>query len=116
MTVYDGNRNLVAALSYFLGFITGVVILLVEKDDKFIRFHAMQSTIVFGAIFIIDIFLGLIIGSIPLLNFLSSLTNTLVFIIALVVWIVSMFKAFQGQIYKWPIAGNIAERQTVQSR
>ena len=58
MTVYDGNRNLVAALSYFLGFITGIVILLVEKDDKFIRFHAMQSTLVFGAIFVADIILG----------------------------------------------------------
>ena len=112
MTVYDGNRNLVAALSYFLGFITGIVILLVEKDDKFIRFHAMQSALVFGAIFIIDIILGAVIGAIPLFNFISSLVNTFVFIIALIVWIVSMYKAFQGQIYKWPIVGNIAERQT----
>ena len=116
MAVYDGNRNLVAALSYLLGFITGIVILLVEKDDKFIRFHAMQSALVFGAIFIIDIILGAVIGAIPLFNFISSLVNTFVFIIALVVWIVSMLKAFQGQIYKWPIVGNIAERQTSQSR
>ena len=111
MTVYDGNRNLVAALSYFLGFITGVVILLVEKDDKFIRFHAMQSTLVFGAIFVLDIILGAIIGAIPFLEFASSLFNMLVFIIALIIWIVSMLKAFQGQIYKWPVVGNIAERQ-----
>ncbi|HLA04321.1 MAG TPA: DUF4870 domain-containing protein [Patescibacteria group bacterium] len=111
MTVYDGNRNLVAALSYFLGFITGIVILLVEKDDKFIRFHAMQSSLVFGAIFVIDIILGAVIGAIPLLEFASSLFNTLVFIIALIVWIVSMLKAFQGQIYKWPIVGKIAEQQ-----
>ena len=112
MAVYDGNRNLVAALSYLLGFITGIVILLVEKDDKFIRFHAMQSALVFGAIFIIDIILGAVIGAIPLFNFISSLVNTFVFIIVLIVWIVSMYKAFQGQIYKWPIVGNIAERQT----
>ena len=111
MIVYDGNRNLVAALSYFLGFITGVVILLVEKDDKFIRFHAMQSTLVFGAIFVIDILLGAVMGAIPLLNVINSLVNSLVFIIALIVWIVSMLKAFQGQIYKWPIVGNFAEKQ-----
>ena len=111
MTVYDGNRNLVAALSYFLGFITGVVILLVEKDDKFIRFHAMQSTLIFGAIFVIDIILGAVIGAVPILNFINSLFNTLVFIVALIVWIVSMLKAFQGQMFKWPVVGNFAEKQ-----
>ena len=111
MTVYDGNRNLVAALSYFLGFITGVVILLVEKDDIFIRFHAMQSTLVFGAIFVADIILGAVIGAVPILNLINSLFNTLVFIVALIVWIVSMLKAFQGQMFKWPVVGNFAERQ-----
>ena len=111
MTVYDGNRNLVAALSYFLGFITGVVILLVEKDDKFIRFHAMQSTLVFGAIFVLDIILGAVIGAVPILNLISSLFNTLVFIVVLIVWIVSMLKAFQGQMFKWPVVGNFAEKQ-----
>ena len=111
MTVYDGNRNLVAALSYFLGFITGVVILLVEKDDKFIRFHAMQSTLVFGAIFVFDIILGAVIGAVPILNLINSLFNTLVFIVALIVWIVSMLKAFQGQMFKWPVVGNFAEKQ-----
>ena len=111
MTVYDGNRNLVAALSYFLGFITGIVILLVEKDDKFIRFHAMQSTLVFGAIFVADIVLGAVIGAVPILNLINSLFNTLVFIVALIVWIVSMLKAFQGQMFKWPVVGNFAEKQ-----
>ena len=111
MTVYDGNRNLVAALSYFLGFITGIVILLVEKDDKFIRFHAMQSTLVFGVIFVADIILGAVIGAVPILNLINSLFNTLVFIVALIVWIVSMLKAFQGQMFKWPVVGNFAEKQ-----
>ena len=111
MTVYDGNRNLVAALSYFLGFITGIVILLVEKDDKFIRFHAMQSTLVFGVIFVADIILGAVIGAAPILNLINSLFNTLVFIVALIVWIVSMLMAFQGQMFKWPVVGNFAERQ-----
>ena len=111
MTVYDGNRNLVAALSYFLGFITGIVILLVEKDDKFIRFHAMQSTLVFGVIFVADIILGAVIGAVHILNLINSLFNTLVFIVALIVWIVSMLKAFQGQMFKWPVVGNFAERQ-----
>lgn len=111
MASQDTNRNLVAALSYLLGFITGIVILLVEKDDKFIRFHAMQSTAVFGALFIINIIIGLIFSSIAIIGILATLVNTLISIAAIVIWIVSMIKAFQGQMFKWPIAGDFAEKQ-----
>jgi len=107
----DSNRNLVAALSYLLGFITGVVILLIEKDDKFIRFHAMQSVIVFGGLFVINMVIGLIFGSIAVIGILATLVNTLISIGAIIIWIVSMIKAFQGQMFKWPIAGDLAEKQ-----
>lgn len=102
----DPNRNLVAALSYLLGFVTGVVILLVEKDDKYIRFHAMQSVIVFGGLFIINIVLGLILPGI-----LTTIINTVIFIVFVIIWLVSMIKAYQGQVFKWPIAGKFAEKR-----
>ncbi len=102
----DPSRNLVAALSYLLGFVTGAVVLLVEKDDKFIRFHAMQSVTIFGALFVINIVLGLILPAI-----LTTVINTLVFVAFLVIWLVSMIKAYQGQIFKWPIAGKFAEKR-----
>lgn len=111
MASQDSNRNLVAALSYLLGFITGVVILLIEKDDKFIRFHAMQSVIVFGGLFVINMVIGLIFGSIAVIGILATLVNTLISIGAIIIWIVSMIKAFQGQMFKWPIAGDLAEKQ-----
>lgn len=107
----NSNRNLVAAISYLLGFITGIVILLVEKNDKFIRFHAMQSTLTFGALFIINFVIGLIFGSIAIIGVLATLVSTLISLASIVVWIVSMVKAFQGQMFKWPIVGDIAERQ-----
>ena len=102
----DPNRNLVAALSYLLGFVTGVVILLVEKDDKYIRFHAMQSVIVFGGLFIINIVLGLILPGI-----LTTIINSVIFIVFVIIWIISMIKAYQGQVFKWPIAGKLAEKR-----
>src|SRR3989344_2052677 len=82
----------------------------------FFWFHAMQSTLVFGAIFVADIILGAVIGAVPILNLINSLFNTLVFIVALIVWIVSMLKAFQGQMFKWPVVGNFAERQISHNR
>jgi len=54
------DANIAAALSYLVGFVTGVIFLLVEKENKFVRFHAMQSTILFAGIVAIDILLQLV--------------------------------------------------------
>lgn len=96
------DANLAAALSYFLGFITGVVFLLVEKDNTFVRFHAMQSTIVFVGIVAIDILLQII----PILGALI-----VVFVVipaSAVVWLVLMYKAYQGEDFKLPVVGQMA--------
>ena len=82
------DRNIVAALSYVLGFITGIVILLVEKDDKFIRFHAMQSITVTGSLFLLNIALGLILRPLGILDVLAGMLNILFwFLILLVIWL-----------------------------
>lgn len=104
MAETKGNENLMAAASYLLGFITGVIFLLVEKQSKFVRFHAMQSTVLFGGIFIINIALGFI----PILGWLAGLLLSLT---AFILWIVCMWKAFQGEMYKAPVVGEIAEKQ-----
>ena len=102
---------MVAALSYLAFFITGAVVLYAEKDDKFIRFHAMQSTVIFGGLFIINLLISLVFGSFSILGIVLNLLNNLLWILWLVIWIVSMIKAYQGKIFKWPIAGDFAERQ-----
>ncbi len=104
MAETKGNENLMAAASYLLGFITGVIFLLVEKQSKFVRFHAMQSTVLFGGIFVINIALGFI----PILGWLAGLLLSLT---AFILWIVCMWKAFQGEMYKAPFVGDIAEKQ-----
>lgn len=92
------------AASYLLGFITGIIFLLVEKQSKFVRFHAMQSTILYGGIFIINIALGFI----PILGWLLGL---LLSFVAFILWIMCMWKAFQGEMYKVPYVGELAEQQ-----
>lgn len=99
-----GNENLMAAASYLLGFVTGIIFLILEKQSKFVRFHAMQSTILFGGIFVINIALGFI----PILGWLVGLFLSLV---AFILWIVLMWKAFQGEMYKVPFVGEMAEQQ-----
>jgi uncharacterized membrane protein len=92
------------AVAYLLGFITGIVLLLVEKKDKFVRFHAMQSTILFGGLFIVNLALGFI----PLLGWLVGFILS---IASFILWIFLMWKAFQGEMYKLPYIGEIAEKQ-----
>lgn len=100
----DRDRNLVAALSYVLGFVTGVVILLVEKQDKYIRFHAWQSIGLFGALFVVNLIVNLFFGVV------SSTVSSIISLVSLVLWGFSIYKAYKGEMYKWPVVGNWAEK------
>ncbi|MDD5195353.1 MAG: DUF4870 domain-containing protein [Candidatus Omnitrophica bacterium] len=99
------EANVAALLSYVLGFITGLVFYLIEKENKFVRFHAMQSMIVFGFLFV----LGIIVQVIPLFGMIIS---SLIWLAHLILWILLMVKAYQGELFKLPIAGDIAEKNS----
>ena len=99
------EQNLEGLLCYVLGWVTGIIFLLLEKENKFVRFHAIQSIVVFGAYTVISIILGFI----PIIGWII---NVLLGIAAFIFWIVLMVKAYQGQMYKLPVAGNIAERNS----
>lgn len=104
------DRNLVAAVCYLLGFVTGAVVLAVEKEDKFIRFHAAQSIIIFGFLFLLNIILGNALGIFSFWGVLSVGANFLVLAVALLIWIMSMVWAYQGKMFKWPLAGDWAQK------
>lgn len=98
------EQNVAGLLCYVLGWVTGIIFFVLEKDNKFVRFHAMQSIIVFGAITVVDIILRFI-------PFIGWVLSWLLSILALILWIVLMVKAYRGEKYKLPVAGNIAEKQ-----
>ncbi len=98
--------NLAALLSYLLGFITGILFyFFLEKENKFVRFHAMQSIVVSAAFFVAQIILGMI----PILGWVLSF---LVGIGGFILWIFLMIKAYKGEYYKLPYAGDIAEKNS----
>jgi len=98
------EANVAGLLCYVLGWISGLVFILIEKENKFVRFHAMQSIIVFGALTLASI----VLRWIPLLGWVISV---LLSVLGLVLWIVLMVKAYQGEKYKLPWAGDLAEKQ-----
>jgi len=95
--------NIAGLLCYLLWFITGIIFFLIEKENKFVRFHAMQSIIVFGALFV----LGFILPFIPILGWVLM---PILWIAEIVLWVVLMIKAYQGERFKLPLAGDIAEK------
>ena len=94
--------NVAALLAYLLGFVTGLVFLLIEKNNKFVRFHAMQSIVIFGTLFLAQWLVSLIPA-------VGAIAKGLLSILAVVLWIILMVKAYQGEKYKLPWAGQISE-------
>ena len=115
-TMTGMQPNVVALLSYVLGFVTGLVFFLIEKENKFVRFHAIQSMIVFGALFVLQIAVGMffIMFAMMRLGFMIpmfSFIKVILYLVSAILWIVLMVKAYQGDMFKLPIAGDIAEKQ-----
>ncbi|MGZ5124239.1 MAG: DUF4870 domain-containing protein [Burkholderiales bacterium] len=97
------NQNVAGMLCYLVGWITGLIFFLIEKDNKFVRFHAMQSIITFGGLTM----LFMILGFIP---FLGWMLFPILGIVQLVLWILLMVKAYQGEYFKLPAIGDLAEK------
>lgn len=109
-----GLKPNVAGLLCYVGiWVTGIIFLIIETKNKTVRFHAMQSLVVFGILQILTAIGGGIRAG---ANFHSPgwYAGDVIFwifeIIIIVLWIVLMYKAYRGQLYKVPWAGNFAEK------
>lgn len=110
-------NNVAATLCYALGIITGILFLFLEpyNKDRNIRFHAWQSILTFGGMFVLQIALS-IVGIIAseifgLLGLLVSLVGLGLSLVTLGLWILLMVKAYQGERFSLPIIGPIAEQK-----
>ena len=98
------DENIAGALTYLAGWVTGIVFLVMEKENRFVRFHAWQSIITTGALTVIF----LILGVIPVLNVILPI---ILAPLSFILWLWLMYKAYQGQMYKLPWVGGFAEKQ-----
>lgn len=107
------NRNLMGALSYLL--IPAIIFLLVEpfNKDRFIRFHSWQSILFAVATFVINIALGIlgIILSFVGIGLILFPISMLFSLAVLVLWVVLLIKAFQGQEWQLPVIGDMAAKK-----
>jgi len=97
------EENVAGLLCYVLGWVSGIVFLILEPKNKFVRYHAIQSIIVFGAITIAMA----ILSPIPIIG---TVFFGILWALWVILWIVLMVKAYKGTKYKLPVSGNTAEK------
>ena len=119
------EENIASALCYLIFWITGIIFFFIEKENKTVRFHAMQSILTFIPLWILAWIIGWIGApkwtynyglygvsgfdpGIPALIWLSWL----IWLITIILWLILMIKAYQGEKFKLPIVGNIAEKNS----
>jgi uncharacterized membrane protein len=91
-------------LCYVLGWITGIIFIVLEKKSTFVKFHAWQSIMTFGVLTVAQ----LVLGWIP---FVGWILNILIGILMFVLWLILIIQAGTGKMWKVPWAGDWAERQ-----
>jgi uncharacterized membrane protein len=93
-------QNIACMLCYALFWVTGIIFLVLEKNDKVVSFHAIQSIVVFGGLTILSACLSWI-------PYVGGFFGAAIGILVFVLWVVLMVKAYQGERFKVPLAGDI---------
>lgn len=108
------DENVAGLLCYALGWITGIIFFLIDKRP-YVRFHAAQSIVVFGGLHIINIVIGVMFGTgfMMMGGFgafgLAGALFSLIGLVSVVLWILLMVKAYQGEKFQVPVAAGIAQ-------
>jgi len=110
------DENVAGLVAYVAGWVTGIIFFAIDKRP-FVRFHAAQSMVAFGALFILSIALNMFLsmswimgGAAGVLgSMIHFLFSTAVWLVCVVLWILCMVKAYQHERFKLPIVGDIAE-------
>jgi uncharacterized membrane protein len=127
-SVFDLDANVAAMLCYVanviccLGFIFSIITVIQDKTNKLARFHAWQSILLYigplvlGIVYMICVFVGMAIDAmigIPIFSMILMLVYFVILIVGLACFvgmIISAIKAYNGEIFKLPIIGNLADK------
>ena len=104
-TVTGLPENSEAALTYVLGWVSGLVFLFWEKDSKKVKFHALQSIVLFGAVNVLYWLIGVLTFGVGFL--LTPVIGIAVFVL----WLVLVFKTYQGEEMEIPFVTDFVKKQ-----
>jgi uncharacterized membrane protein len=107
-------ENVAGALCYVLGWVTGLIFYFIDKRP-FVRFHAAQSIVTFGGLQVIGIVVGMLFGISLMGGGLGGMSIgfglfRLLQLVGLILWILLMIKAYQGEKFRVPVAADLADK------
>ncbi len=108
------SENVAGFLSYLLWWVTGLIFYFIDKRP-YVRFHAAQSIVVFGGLSILHVVIGIFVtasffaGGWTGFSF-GGLLLSLIDLVGLILWILLMIKAYQGERFRMPVAADLAEK------
>ena len=113
-SIFGLDERVVGALCYVCGPISGIAALVLERENKFVRFHGLQSTIWFLFLLVSGWVLNFILG-LPVLNILLGIIfNPILFLGGIVYWVTKIYlayKAYSGVLHKIPVVGDVVWAQ-----
>jgi uncharacterized membrane protein len=114
MTQTGMKENLAGLLCYVLGWVTGLIFFIIDKRP-FVQFHAKQAIVIFGGLSVLRILLGIFLG----VSFVTGAPGgfsvaaalfDLLYLVGVILWIICMIKAYQGERFRVPVAADLADR------
>jgi uncharacterized membrane protein len=111
------DENIVAALCYLLGVLTGILFLVLEPYNKnrTIRFHAFQSIFAWVAVVVASIGISIVSGIWALVPYAGWMINSLLWsafaLAVFILWLLLMYKAYNKERWVLPVIGPLAEKQ-----
>jgi uncharacterized membrane protein len=123
-STFGFSPNGASLLAYIWIPVTSIIVLVTEKENRLVRFHAFQSLFLGLSLFVLTLVLSIVIGILTLVGgAISPYLGLIISVISLLLWIVIAFailglwalcllKAYKGQMYKIPVIGNLAEKQS----
>ncbi len=99
------DPNVLAACAYAVGWVTGLALLFFDQQNRFVKFHALQSVIVFGALSLT----WMVALSVPVFGWIVAFL--VIPPVSAALWLVLIYKAYRGERFKVPAAGDMAEQR-----
>ena len=114
-TALGVDPRMAAAIAYLAWWVTGLLVLAIERQNQFVRFHALQSTLALGTLslagvaFWVGSFASLVVtgSAFVVLMRLAQLT----WLVGMIVWVICLYHAVKGRRFKLPAFGDMAERR-----
>lgn len=118
------DENVVGALSYVFGFVSGLIVYLLERDNPFARFHAAQSIALTGAFAVLYIALSVFGTTVTAITYTSTSAFIVGSLVSLVIglvwlgitlggfglWVYLIVRTYQGNTPRVPVVASIADR------